>query len=384
MKTSRYGWGGSSPTHSYTCVTSFRAFCCSIRIKATSSFSRPTYPRKWRRCFTPEKNTCDSVSLHPFFELPSVCMTSANWCMGRARTAALRFFRTCLRLNNNNLLNHLKKHRVFSPILKLTLRESKRDNLLSSCCQEMFEAIRRVRRAWQWQWTFVDIYPFQENYRDLIDHIMTNYESLIKELSESAIMGQRFIGLIRRWEINNEPPPRFEPMFVHVPAAVMCGDSNAPSLVLLPSRANGDKPVSPTQRMSTSMGHRTMTPRPLRQHIEAEHSAVCRSGEVAVAGVPPGLQMSRSQSHSPSAGLHSSTTKKTTNRPMGLLLHRSKIPRGQGEPRGTSVTKTRSHARLLTPISPNSRVLHRPRQAPRGSRAASRERRAWQICHPWL
>jgi len=70
-------------------------------------------------------------------------------CVGRARTAALRFFRTCLRLNNNNLLNHLKKHRVFLPILKLTLRESKRDNLLSSCCQEMFEAIRRVRRAWQ-------------------------------------------------------------------------------------------------------------------------------------------------------------------------------------------------------------------------------------------
>jgi hypothetical protein len=61
------------------------------------------------------------------------------------RTAALRFFRTCLRLNNNNLLNHLKKHQVFLPILKLTHRESKRDNLLSSCCQEMFEAMRRVR-----------------------------------------------------------------------------------------------------------------------------------------------------------------------------------------------------------------------------------------------
>ena len=65
--------------------------------------------------------------------------------MGYGRTAALRFFRTCLRLNNNNLLNHLKKHQVFLPILKLTLRESKRDNLLSSCCQEMFEAMRRVR-----------------------------------------------------------------------------------------------------------------------------------------------------------------------------------------------------------------------------------------------
>jgi protein phosphatase-4 regulatory subunit 3 len=81
-----------------------------------------------------------------FFCAFFACMASADVC-GSCSTAALRFFRTCLRLNNNNLLNHLKKHRVFLPILKLTLRESKRDNLLSSCCQEMFESIRRVCRA---------------------------------------------------------------------------------------------------------------------------------------------------------------------------------------------------------------------------------------------
>ena len=220
------------------------------------------------------------------------------------------------------------------------------------------------------------MYPFQENYRDLIDHIMTNYESLIKELSESAIMGQRFIGLIKRWEINNEPPPRFEPLCVYVPAAVLRRDSNALPLVLFLSRANGDKSVSPMQRTNTSMGHRTMTARSLRQHNAAEHSAVCRSGEAAVASVPPGLQMSRSRSHSPSAGSHSSTTKKKTNRRKVLLLRRSKIPRGQGEPRGTLATKTRSRARLLPPVSPNSRDLRRPCQAPMGSRVALRERRA--------
>lgn len=47
---------------------------------------------------------------------------------------------------------------------------------------------------------------------------MTHYEPLVKELSESAIMGQRFTGLIRRWEINNEPPPRIEPPYVHNPS----------------------------------------------------------------------------------------------------------------------------------------------------------------------
>jgi len=61
--------------------------------------------------------------------------------------AALRFFRTCLRLNNRNLLVNLTKHDVFAPILELTRRESARDNLLSSCCQEFFEHLRRVRSS---------------------------------------------------------------------------------------------------------------------------------------------------------------------------------------------------------------------------------------------
>lgn len=211
---------------------------------------------------------------------------------------------------------------------------------------------------------------------------MTNYESLIKELSESAIMGQRFVGLIKRWEINNEPPPRFEPLYVQGPAAMLWRGSNAPPLVPLLSRANGDKPVSPTQRTNTSMAHRTRIPRPLRQHTAAEHTAVCHSGEVAVAGVPPGLQTSRSRSHSPSAESHSSTTKKTTSLAK-VQLCRSKIPRGQSEPRGTSATK-RLRAQFLLPISLDSRDLRRPRQAPTGSLAALRERRAWRIYHPWL
>ena len=41
-------------------------------------------------------------------------------------------------------------------------------------------------------------------------------------------MGQRFIGLIRRWEINNEPPPRVEPLYVHTPVTVLWRYSNPP------------------------------------------------------------------------------------------------------------------------------------------------------------
>ena len=59
--------------------------------------------------------------------------------------AAFRFFRTCLRLKNGNIFKHLIKHDVFKPILDLTARECRRDNLVSSTCLEYFDYMRRVR-----------------------------------------------------------------------------------------------------------------------------------------------------------------------------------------------------------------------------------------------
>lgn len=109
------------------------------------------------------------------------------------RLAALRFFRTCLRLSNRNLLANLTKNDVFSPILELTRREAARDNLLSSCCQEFFENLRR------------------ENFKEVIDHVMKIHEPLVRQLAKSPIVGDRFTELIRKWEQNNEPPPKPEP-----------------------------------------------------------------------------------------------------------------------------------------------------------------------------
>jgi len=192
-------------------------------------------------------------------------------------------------------------------------------------------------------------------------------------------MGLRFIGLIKRWEINNEPPPRVEPLYVHVPVEVLWGDPNAFPSVSLPSRANGDKSVLLMQRTNTLTADRMMMPRYPRRYNAAEYNVECRSDEGAAAGVPPGLQTLRSRSHSPLAELHSSTTKKKTNQP--VVLRRSKIPHGRSDLGGTSGTKTRSHARLLPSTSPNSRDLRRPRQAPRDRRRPLHERRAWPICH---
>lgn len=60
------------------------------------------------------------------------------------RVAALRFFRIHLKNNNRNFLSHLCKLEVFKPIIALTLKESRRDTLVSSSCQEFFEFMRRV------------------------------------------------------------------------------------------------------------------------------------------------------------------------------------------------------------------------------------------------
>jgi protein phosphatase-4 regulatory subunit 3 len=46
--------------------------------------------------------------------------------------------------------------------------------------------------------------------KDMIKFCMTHHETEIKTLAESPLGGQRFQMFIRRWEMNNEPPPPAE------------------------------------------------------------------------------------------------------------------------------------------------------------------------------
>ncbi|KAI0686780.1 component of IIS longevity pathway SMK-1-domain-containing protein [Cytidiella melzeri] len=108
------------------------------------------------------------------------------------RLAAFRFFRVTLRLNNRNLFSHLIKLDALKPVVDLTLQESRRDNLLSSACQEFFEFMRK------------------ENVKEMIAYCMTKHEEKIRLLSETPLGGARFKQLIRRWEMNIEPPPKEE------------------------------------------------------------------------------------------------------------------------------------------------------------------------------
>jgi protein phosphatase 4 regulatory subunit 3 len=119
--------------------------------------------------------------------------------------AALRFFRIHLKNNNRNFLNHLIKLEVFRPIVELTIKESHRDTLVSSSCQEFFDYMRRVCPNHISLWLILT--AMQENTKELISHIMVNFEDRIKLLSESRFCGQCFRGFIRRYEMNIHPPP---------------------------------------------------------------------------------------------------------------------------------------------------------------------------------
>jgi hypothetical protein len=44
--------------------------------------------------------------------------------------------------------------------------------------------------------------------KDLIKFCMTKHEDDIRRLTETPLGGQRFELLIRRYEMNNEPPPK--------------------------------------------------------------------------------------------------------------------------------------------------------------------------------
>jgi protein phosphatase 4 regulatory subunit 3 len=119
--------------------------------------------------------------------------------------AALRFFRIHLKNNNRNFLNHLIKLEVFRPIVELTIKESRRDTLVSSSCQDFFESMRRVCLPHICLWLI--LIAVQENMKELISHIMIYYEDRIKQLSDSRFCGQCFRGFVRRYEMNIHPPP---------------------------------------------------------------------------------------------------------------------------------------------------------------------------------
>ncbi|KAG6850626.1 hypothetical protein H0H93_010818 [Arthromyces matolae] len=110
------------------------------------------------------------------------------------RHAAFRIYRLLLRQNNPNVQTQLIKHDLLKPILDLTIRESRRDNLLSCTCQEYFDSMRK------------------EKVKELGKFCWSEHKEELCKLAESPLGGQRFeqFNAWAQFELlqqNKEPPP---------------------------------------------------------------------------------------------------------------------------------------------------------------------------------
>ncbi|EJD53799.1 DUF625-domain-containing protein [Auricularia subglabra TFB-10046 SS5] len=105
------------------------------------------------------------------------------------RLAAIRFFRACMKIDNQKINALFDEGEVFQPLLEFTLREARRDNLLSSAAQELFDFIRR------------------ENRKDVIRGLVTRHNAHLQQLIALPATSDRFKMLVRRHEMNIEPPP---------------------------------------------------------------------------------------------------------------------------------------------------------------------------------
>ncbi|KAI9794139.1 MAG: Platinum sensitivity protein [Piccolia ochrophora] len=81
------------------------------------------------------------------------------------KLTALKFFRTCVGLQDEFYNRQIMQNHLFEPILNLVYETMPRDNLLNSACLELFEFIKR------------------ENIKPLILHIAENYREKIKDIT---------------------------------------------------------------------------------------------------------------------------------------------------------------------------------------------------------
>ncbi|KAF9174417.1 Platinum sensitivity protein [Mortierella sp. AD010] len=94
------------------------------------------------------------------------------------RLAALRFFRTCVGLNDEFYNRYLIKNNIFQHIVDALLSTHNRNNLLNSACIEFFEFIRN------------------ENIKSLITHVVSMHGEKLKHIEYV----NTFKALIRRYE----------------------------------------------------------------------------------------------------------------------------------------------------------------------------------------
>jgi len=77
----------------------------------------------------------------------------------------LKYFRTCLGLQDEFYFGQVTQNHIFSPLLDIVVENGSRDNLLNSACLELFEFVRR------------------ECIKPMIAHIVQNYRQRLEEIT---------------------------------------------------------------------------------------------------------------------------------------------------------------------------------------------------------
>ncbi|KAF8242662.1 DUF625-domain-containing protein [Wilcoxina mikolae CBS 423.85] len=101
------------------------------------------------------------------------------------KLTALKFFRTCVGLQDEFYIRHMVKYKLFEPILNLVVETMPRDNLLNSACLEFFEFIRR------------------ENLKHIITHLVDSYRETLQKITYV----KTFTELIVKYDQLHDPTP---------------------------------------------------------------------------------------------------------------------------------------------------------------------------------
>ncbi|KAL8936239.1 MAG: hypothetical protein Q9216_005038 [Gyalolechia sp. 2 TL-2023] len=83
----------------------------------------------------------------------------------KRQSPALKFFRTCIGLQDEYYIQQMTRNFLFEPILNIVYDTMPRDNLLNSVCLELFEFVKR------------------ENIKAIILHVVENYREKLQEIS---------------------------------------------------------------------------------------------------------------------------------------------------------------------------------------------------------
>ena len=81
------------------------------------------------------------------------------------RLAALKFFRTCLGLQDEFYHTQIIQNQIFSHIIDIVYETMPRDNLLNSACLELFEFVKR------------------ENIKPILFHVVENYRQRLQDIT---------------------------------------------------------------------------------------------------------------------------------------------------------------------------------------------------------